>query len=182
MLHRLYVSAAAGAALTMLAIAGGGVPAGTALAHSAHEEHSGHEHGGHDAHAGHGSSFAAGEPGAQHEASRTVEIVMRDEGGEMSFSPSALEVKKGEQVRFVLTNAGAVDHEFLIDSVANNAAHKEAMAADPEMQHDEPNGRRLKPGEKTELVWRFTKPGTFEIACLIPGHYESGMKGEVSVK
>ncbi|WP_139247364.1 cupredoxin family protein [Hyphomicrobium sp. NDB2Meth4] len=180
MRQRLIVPALASAAAVVIAISGGPMAINTALAHSAHEGHG--EHAGHDAHASHDASFAAGEPGAAHEAARTVEIVMRDDGGEMSFSPNALEVKKGEQVRFVLTNAGAVDHEFLIDSVANNAAHKDAMAANPEMQHDEPNGRRLKPGEKTELVWRFTKPGTFEIACLIPGHYESGMKGEVSVK
>lgn len=180
MLQRLIVPALASAAAVVIAISGSPMAINTALAHSAHEGHG--DHSGHDAHAGHDASFAAGEPGVGHEAARTVEIVMRDDDGTMSFSPGSLEVKKGEQVRFVLTNAGAVDHEFLIDSVANNAAHKDAMAANPEMQHDEPNGRRLKPGEKTELVWRFTKPGTFEIACLIPGHYESGMKGEVSVK
>ncbi|CAN1721213.1 Copper-resistant cuproprotein CopI [Hyphomicrobium sp. 1Nfss2.1] len=180
MLQRLFVPALASAVAAVIAISGSPMAIHSALAHSAHEGHG--EHAGHNAHAGQDASFAAGEPGAGHEGARTVEIVMRDDDGAMSFSPNSLEVKKGEQVRFVLTNAGAVDHEFLIDSVANNAAHKNAMAANPDMQHDEPNGRRLKPGEKTELVWRFTKPGTFEIACLIPGHYESGMKGEVSVK
>lgn len=142
---------------------------------SAHSDHVGHA-----SHADHG--FAAGEPGAQGEPARTVKIVMSDENGIMAFTPSTIEVAQGEQVRFVLENVGTVDHEFLIDSVANNAAHKQAMAANPEMQHSEPNGRRLAPGETTELVWRFTKPGSFEIACLIPGHYELGMKGAVTVK
>jgi uncharacterized cupredoxin-like copper-binding protein len=32
------------------------------------------------------------------------------------------------------------------------------------------------------LVWRFTKSGEFEFACLIPGHRESGMIGKVVVK
>lgn len=149
-----------------------------ALAHSSHEDHA--DHGAHAAHSE--QSFAAGEPGTHEVPARTVEIVMRDDDGSMVFTPNSLQVKQGEQVRFVIRNAGATDHEFLIDTVANNAAHKEAMAADPEMQHEEPNGRRLKPGEQSELVWRFTKRGTFEIACLIPGHYESGMKGEVLVK
>jgi uncharacterized cupredoxin-like copper-binding protein len=135
---------------------------------------------GHEGHATQG--FAAGEPGAHHAPSRTVEVVMRDAGGAMVFEPDTLEVGQGEQVRFVLQNAGALEHEFLIDTAENNAAHKAAMAAEPGMQHEEPNGRRLKPGETTELVWRFTKPGTFEVACLIPGHYEAGMKGTVTVK
>jgi uncharacterized cupredoxin-like copper-binding protein len=82
----------------------------------------------------------------------------------------------------VLQNAGEVDHEFLIDTVANNAHHKSAMAENPDMQHAEPNGRRLAPGARSELIWRFTKPGSFEIACLIPGHYEAGMKGVVVVR
>jgi len=50
------------------------------------------------------------------------------------------------------------------------------------MEHDDPNGKRLTPSGSNEIVWRFTKPGTFEFACLIPGHYESGMKGTVVVK
>ena len=69
------------------------------------------------------------------------------------------------------------------ESHAGHGEHAaKAMAADEDMEHEEPNGRHLKPGEQTELIWRFTNKGTFEIACLIPGHYESGMKGEVQVK
>ena len=139
--------------------------------------HDAHEHSRHAV-----KSFAAGEPGTPDEAYRTIEIVMNDASGAMAFSPNTLEVKRGEQVKFVLQNAGALDHEFLIDSVANNADHKAAMAENPDMQHAEPNGRRLAPGASSELIWRFTKPGSFEIACLIPGHYEAGMKGVVVVR
>jgi uncharacterized cupredoxin-like copper-binding protein len=107
---------------------------------------------------------------------------MTDEAGKMAYTPDRLEVKRGEQIKFVLKNAGLVDHEFLIDSVANNARHKEEMAKNPDMQHDEPNGVRLKPGETREILWRFNRAGTFEFACLLPGHYESGMKGIVAIK
>ena len=31
-------------------------------------------------------------------------------------------------------------------------------------------------------VWRFTKTGEFEFACLIPGHLEAGMHGKIIVK
>jgi uncharacterized cupredoxin-like copper-binding protein len=173
MLHRILGPLAGAVAFALLAHAAALLP----LPAAAHSEHEGH--GDHAAQASPG--FPAGEPGAG-KSDRTIKIVMQDADGTMTFSPSNLDVRRGEQVKFVLTNDGTVDHEFLIDTPANNAVHKAAMSADPEMQHDEPNGRRLKPGETAELLWRFTKAGTFEIACLIPGHFESGMKGEVSVK
>jgi uncharacterized cupredoxin-like copper-binding protein len=100
----------------------------------------------------------------------------------MSYTPDKIEVKKGEQVKFVLENAGVVDHEFLIDSVTNNAQHKLEMEKNPDMQHEEPNGARLKPGATKEILWRFSNAGSFEFACLLPGHYESGMKGVVAIK
>ena len=46
--------------------------------------------------------------------------------------------------------------------------HAEMMKKFPDMEHDEPNGKRLAPGGTSEIVWRFSKAGTFEFACLIP--------------
>jgi uncharacterized cupredoxin-like copper-binding protein len=50
------------------------------------------------------------------------------------------------------------------------------------MEHDDPNGKTLQPSAKAELLWRFSKRGEFEFACLIPGHREAGMTGKVIVK
>ena len=60
-------------------------------------------------------TFAAGEPGDPRKPFRVVEILMTDGAGTMAYAPDRLEVKKGEQIKFVLKNVGAVDHEFLID-------------------------------------------------------------------
>jgi uncharacterized cupredoxin-like copper-binding protein len=129
-------------------------------------------------------SFAAGEPGDPSKpVVRTIEVTMKEtEDAKMLFEPSKVEIKRGEQVKFVLKNVGKADHEFMLDSVQNNAKHKVAMEKNPDMEHDDPNGKRLAPSDSNEIVWRFTKPGTFEFACLIPGHYESGMHGTVVVK
>lgn len=135
--------------------------------------------------AGHShKSFAAGEPGdPKKPVARTIEVTMKEtEDAKMLFEPNKVEIKRGEQVKFVLKNHGSVDHEFMLDSVQNNAKHKVAMEQNPDMEHDDPNGKRLAPKGSNEIVWRFTKAGTFEFACLIPGHYESGMKGTVVVK
>lgn len=126
--------------------------------------------------------FAAGEPGDPKKPFRVVEITMTDGPGTMSYSPDKIDVRKGEQIKFVLKNTGHLAHEFLLDSFENNAKHKIEMAKNPEMEHDEPNGKRLEPKKADEVLWRFTKGGTFEFACLIPGHYETGMKGVIVVK
>ncbi len=132
------------------------------------------------AHTGH--VFAAGEPGDPKKPFRTIELTMREGSGTMSYEPSKIEVKKGEQIMFVLLNMGALPHEFLLDSFENNAKHKVEMEKNPEMEHEEPNGKRVGPKNDGKVLWRFSKEGTYEFACLIPGHYEAGMKGVVVVK
>src|SRR5581483_5924035 len=132
------------------------------------------------AHEGH--VFAAGEPGDPKKPFRTVEITMSDGPGTMTYTPNKIEVRKGEQIKFVLKNTGYLAHEFLLDSLENNAKHKIEMQKNPEMEHDDPNGKRLEPKKSAEILWRFSKAGTFEFACLIPGHYETGMKGTIVVK
>ena len=132
------------------------------------------------AHGGH--VFAAGEPGDPNKPFRVVEITLTDGPGMMSYSPDKIDVRKGEQIKFVLKNTGYLAHEFLLDSLENNAKHKIEMEKNPEMEHDDPNGKRLEPNKSADILWRFTKAGTFEFACLIPGHYETGMKGLVVVK
>ena len=46
----------------------------------------------------------------------------------------------------------------------------------------EPNGVRLAPKQSAEIVWKFTHAGTFEYSCLIPGHRDAGMVGQILVK
>mgnify|MGYP006179903873 CR=1 FL=1 len=36
-------------------------------------------------------------------------------------------------------------------------------------------------GQQGEVIWQFTKSGKVDFACLHVGHYEAGMKGQVSV-
>jgi uncharacterized cupredoxin-like copper-binding protein len=103
------------------------------------------------------------------------------EEGEMLFSPRQLDFKAGETVVFTITNEGDNPHEFVMDTVANNAKHKAVMDKFPEMEHDDPNAVRLEPGEKGTIMWTFANSGTFEFACLIPGHYEAGMYGALTV-
>jgi uncharacterized cupredoxin-like copper-binding protein len=131
---------------------------------------------GHERH-GH-TSYSAGEPGDPQKPARSIEILM----DEMDFTPARIDVKRGEQVRFVLRNVGTEDHEFLLATKAENLKHAELMKKFPHMEHDDPNGVRLAPKKTAELVWKFTTAGTFEYSCLIPNHRDMGMIGHVTVK
>lgn len=129
-----------------------------------------------------GEHFSAGEPGDPKKPFRTVQITMHEGNGTMSFDPPALEVKRSEQIKFVITNSGALAHEFILADTKDNLKHAALMQKYPDMEHDDPNGKTVQPGAKSEILWRFSKRGEFEFACLIPGHREAGMLGRVTVK
>jgi uncharacterized cupredoxin-like copper-binding protein len=133
------------------------------------------------AHESHGH-FSAGEPGDPKKPARTIKVAMREEGKKMAFEPARITVRRGEQIRFVLENDGIDDHEFILATVEDNRKHAELMKKFPDMEHDDPNAKRLAPAAHGEILWKFTKAGTFEFACLIPGHREAGMLGKVIVK
>ncbi|PZR85570.1 MAG: copper resistance protein [Hyphomicrobiales bacterium] len=130
----------------------------------------------------HDKTFSAGKPGNPKKPARTVQITMDEADGKMMFVPNKVEVKKGKQIKFVLYNSGELDHEFVLGTAQENLEHAEMMKKNPEMEHHDPNARRVAPKKTDEIVWKFTKPGEFEFACLIPGHRDAGMFGIVVVK
>ena len=60
--------------------------------------------------------------------------------------------------------------------------HAALMAKFPQMEHDDPNAVSVEPGKTAEFAWTFTKSGSFDFACLVPGHFEAGMKGKINVR
>ena len=119
-----------------------------------------------------------GREGDPAKASRTIIVDMSDA---MRFSPSEVKVRPGDTVRFVVRNKGKVMHEMVIGTRQELEKHAEMMKKHPGMEHDEPYMAHVKPGGKEQIAWTFTKPGTFMFGCLIPGHWEAGMKGTIVV-
>ncbi|MBP1871894.1 putative cupredoxin-like copper-binding protein [Ensifer adhaerens] len=131
---------------------------------------------------GHGEAMAVGEPGDKAKATQTIRVTMKEtDDGKMIFTPSTFKVRKGQTIVFAIKNAGELDHEFVLDQKDKIIEHKAAMEKFPEMEHDDPNAIRLAAGKSGEIIWKFTNDGTFKIACLVPGHYDAGMHGDVSV-
>ncbi len=146
------------------------LPAATVMADPGHHGHN------------HAAETAYGRPGDPTKGGRVIQVAMRETESGMAFVPDRIEITRGEQVQFVLRNSGELDHELVIGTVEANRQHAEAMAEHPEMVHDDLNARRLRPKTSGVLRWQFTEAGTFEYACLIPGHREAGMVGTVVVR
>lgn len=109
---------------------------------------------------------------------RTVEIKMLDR---MRFTPDRIEVRQGDTVRFVHENVGKVMHEFVLGTKKDLDEHLALMRKFPDMEHDEPYMAHVAAGKTGEVIWTFNRPGEFDFACLIPGHYEAGMVGKIKV-
>ena len=121
---------------------------------------------------------ALGKPGDPTKVTLTVEVGMSDT---MRFSPASITAKKGETIRFVVKNNGKLKHELVLGTVKELKAHAALMQKFPEMEHADPNQVSVEPGKTGELIWQFTQGGTFDFACLQPGHYEAGRAGKVIV-
>jgi nitrite reductase (NO-forming) len=83
---------------------------------------------------------------------------------EFQYEPNQFTVKAGE-VTFVVKNAGAIDHDFVVEDAKN----KELT-----MVHPFPAGKTME--VKVKLV-----PGTYTAFCSIPGHREAGMSAKLQV-
>ncbi len=152
---------------------------------------------------GHGETKAGtsliGVPGKSNEVDRVIQIVMQDN----LYSPESISVMEGETVRFAIKNEGEFVHEFNIGTAAMHAGHQKEMMMMMEhgvleadkinhekmkmdmgdgktMEHDDPNSVLLEPSQTAEIIWKFSKKANLEFACNVPGHYESGMVGEVT--
>lgn len=131
--------------------------------------------GGHDKADGHGS---VGEPGQAAQVTRTVTVDMTDN---MRFNPAQIAVKQGETIRFIVKNSGKMKHEMVLGTPGELKEHYDMMMKMPGMEHADANQVAVNPGQQGELIWRFSKAGKVDFACLQPGHYDAGMKGLVTV-
>ena len=109
---------------------------------------------------------------------RTVRVEMSDK---MRFTPDSLTIKQGESVKFIVRNNGKVMHEMVLGTMKQLKEHAEMMRKHPTMEHDEPYMAHVAPGRTESMVWQFTRPGEFYYGCLVPGHFEAGMIGRLTV-
>jgi len=141
-----------------------------------------------------------GEKGKLSEVNRTIEIKMYDN----YFEPSKIIVKKGETIKFFVSNYGELVHEFNIATKEMHIKHqpemmkmvenqilladkidkkkmKEMAKKDHSMAHSHSNSVLLEPNEIGEIIWKFSTNTNLEAACNVPGHYEVGMVADIKI-
>ena len=109
---------------------------------------------------------------------RTIQVGMSDT---MRFTPDAITVRRGETVKFVFRNEGKQLHEFVLGTKKELEEHAALMLKFPNMEHDEPYIAHVPASKTAEIIWTFNRPGDFDFACLIAGHYQAGMVGKITV-
>ncbi len=149
-------------------------------ASAAHEDHNDH--------AQDSASTPESAPALQTlQVSRSIEVMLLDS---MKFTPDSIQVNAGETIRFVIRNKGKLAHEMVLGNAQAIAAHAkemQAMAAAGNTGHQHGGGSGaiavgVPAGEVREWVVKFDEAIELEIACLVPGHYEAGMKGKLNVQ
>lgn len=111
---------------------------------------------------------------------RSVAVRMSDE---MRYEPSEFDFFAGETVRFEVTNAGSVRHEFFVGDVSAQEEHAADMRDmdGAGTAHEEPNGVSVEPGQTDTLEMTFDDAGEFQVGCHEPGHYQAGMAADITI-
>ncbi|WP_136415831.1 cupredoxin family protein [Herbaspirillum sp. ST 5-3] len=119
-----------------------------------------------------------GKAGDPQNVTRTVNIDMSDE---MRFKPDNITVERNETIRFVIVNKGRGPHEFMLGTARRLKEHNERMKSNPDTKLDAPYWISVAPGATGEIVWKFSQTGQIGFACFQPGHFDTGMKGDILV-
>jgi uncharacterized cupredoxin-like copper-binding protein len=94
------------------------------------------------------------------------------------FEPSAVHVRRGTTVRFVVHNTDPIDHELIVGPAAVQDRHEHGTEA----HHGDVDGEISVPaGAVRVTTYRFGSAGSVPFACHLPGHWAYGMSGVVTV-
>ena len=140
-----------------------------------------------------------GEKGDPNNIDRTINIKMYDN----YYEPNSIKVKKGETIKFIVQNLGEMVHEYNIATKEMHIKHqpemqrlvehgillvdkidmmkmKEMSKMDHSLSHSHSNSVIVEPKKTGEIIWKFSKDINLEMACNVPGHYETGMVGKIT--
>ncbi|WP_236032409.1 copper-resistant cuproprotein CopI [Pseudomonas schmalbachii] len=161
--------------------------------------------------AANGHSYDFGKPAKAEQASRTVEVVMgemyfepkslevkagetvrfvlKNEGSllhEFNLGRAAMHAEHQKEMQHMqdmgmLTPTG-MQHDMSKMDHSKMGQGTAGMDHGQMMKHDDPNSVLVEPGKTAELTWTFGKATTLEFACNVPGHYQAGMVGDLTVK
>lgn len=121
--------------------------------------------------------------GARAEGPQIVEVSLT----EFAVQSELTSFEAGRAYRFVVTNSGALNHEFTIMPPGTTGA----MEMEGQDMGDMSGALvhiaadQLPPGASVTVDYVFSQPaslGSLEFACYVPGHYEAGMFVPIGVE
>ncbi len=128
-----------------------------------------------------------------------ITITMRD----FSYTPDRVTLQAGVPGEITIVNKGKVGHEFMVytrPKTGMSGVQMHEWAEDNsyfrglQVQVGEGPGIKAErkgqtvveivvgPGRSTVVRFTPVRKGTFEMACLIEGHYEAGQKGTLTIQ
>jgi len=127
-----------------------------------------------------------------------VTITMRD----FSYTPAKVTLQAGVPAEITLMNKGKVAHEWMVydmpkqmDMMGGEMGHEwvektnyfhvmPVTASGGKVTRHSGDFMELQvaPGKSATLKFTPTRKGTFEMGCMIEGHYDAGQKGVLVVK
>ena len=116
---------------------------------------------------------ACGGGGGSASGGNTINTTMT----EFKFDPNTWTVSAGQQVTLKLTNSGTVEHSWVLMSKPVSGSFTDADKANILFSKTVPAGQ-------SDTV-TFTAPstaGSYQVLCDVPGHFEAGMAGTLTVK
>jgi uncharacterized cupredoxin-like copper-binding protein len=125
------------------------------------------------------SGCGAGAPTPTANLSTRIDVTLTDQ---MRIEPDPMTVPAGVPITFVVTNTGAIDHEFTLGDEEKQNDHEREMLEPGAMAHDHSYSILVNPGQTEELEFTFESAGTFFAGCHVPGHYPAGMKATIIVR
>jgi uncharacterized cupredoxin-like copper-binding protein len=123
-----------------------------------------------------GAKTAAASKANQANGPTTVTISLT----EFKITSSLTTFKVGTPYHFVVTNAGQAQHELMVMPAAKGTASEDERDAAELFEISE-----LDPGQSGAKDFTFTAAapaGVLEMACHVPGHYESNMRLAIVVQ
>ncbi|MDZ5601795.1 cupredoxin domain-containing protein [Pseudomonas sp. RP23018S] len=102
--------------------------------------------------------------------------------GEAAGGPAAKGHGEAATDQAGMAHGGAAGGHAGMDHGQTPGAHAGMAHGDAGHGHGGGNTVLVQPGQRAELTWTFTSSAPIEFACNVPGHYQAGMVGPLTIE
>ncbi len=121
-----------------------------------------------------GGTASASSDNSANNSGVTLNITM----SEFKFDPSSWTVPAGKTVTINLKNTGSAPHTWTVMSKPISGSYTFDDQSDILFN----SGRVLPGASKTVNFTTPSTPGNYQVICILSGHFEAGMLGQLTVK